>query len=177
MSKRKKHGYADRLKYMHMLEDGYSLRYIHDHFGIDITLLSMLWEGYQKYGPPFLEKKKVTKATTEIKLKAIRDFEEKHLSLAEVMSRYDISRSALCHWRKLYHEGGIAELSRIKRKGRPPGMGRPKQKTVEQMTELERLQKEVQELRTENALLKKVRALVEERNARLYEIGHKPSKN
>ena len=25
MSKRKKHGYADRLKYMHMLEDGYSL--------------------------------------------------------------------------------------------------------------------------------------------------------
>ena len=56
-------------------------------------------------------------------------------------------------------------------------MGRPKQKTVEQMTELERLQKEVQELRTENALLKKVRALVEERNARLYEIGHKPSKN
>ena len=110
-----------------MLEDGYSLRYIHDHFGIDITLLSMLWEGYQKYGPPFLEKKKMTKATTEIKLKAIRDFEEKHLSLAEVMSRYDISRSALCHWRKLYHEGGIAELSRIKHKGRPPGMGRPKQ--------------------------------------------------
>ena len=56
-------------------------------------------------------------------------------------------------------------------------MGRPKKKTVEQMTELERLQKENQELKTELALLKKVRALVEERNARLYEIGHKPSKD
>ena len=45
------------------------------------------------------------------------------------------------------------------------------------LTELERLRKEVQELKTENALLKKVRALVEERNARLREIGHGPSKN
>ena len=177
MSKRKKHGYADRLKYMHMLKDGYSIRYIHDHFGIDITLLSMLWEGYQKYGPPFLEKKKVTKATTEIKLKAIRDFEEKHLSLVDVMSKYDISESALRTWRHIYHASGIEGLGKQKPIGRPPGMGRPKKKTVEQMTELERLQKENQELKTELALLKKVRALVEERNARLYEIGHKPSKD
>ena len=56
-------------------------------------------------------------------------------------------------------------------------MGRPKKKTAEQMTELERLQKENLELKTELALLKKVRALVEERNARLYEIGRKPSKD
>ena len=56
-------------------------------------------------------------------------------------------------------------------------MGRPKKKTVEQMTELEKLQKENQELKTEIALLKKVRALVEERNARLREIGRGSSKN
>ena len=49
-------------------------------------------------------------------------------------------------------------------------MGRP-QKNRKPLTELERLRKEVQELKTENALLKKVRALVEERNARLREIG------
>ena len=29
MSKKyRKHGYAERLKYMHMLEDGYSIKYI-----------------------------------------------------------------------------------------------------------------------------------------------------
>ncbi len=42
---------------------------------------------------------------------------------------------------------------------------------------MERLRYENERLRAENALLKKVRALVEEREARLREIGRKPSKN
>ena len=50
-------------------------------------------------------------------------------------------------------------------------------KNSKPLSELERLQKEIQELKTENALLKKVRALVEERNARLRKIGQVPSKN
>ena len=61
--------------------------------------------------------------------------------------------------------------------GTPPDMGRPKKKKLEEMTELERLRYENERLRAENALLKKVRALVEEREARLREIGRKPSKN
>ena len=56
-------------------------------------------------------------------------------------------------------------------------MGRPKKKTFEEMTELEKLRYENAYLKAENALLKKVRALVEEREARLKEIGSKPSKN
>ena len=32
--KRKKHGYAERLKYMHMLENGLSINHIHHHYGI-----------------------------------------------------------------------------------------------------------------------------------------------
>jgi transposase-like protein len=177
MSKKyKKHAYADRLKYMHMLVDGYSIKYIHTHFGIDHRLLALLWERYQKEGPEALVKKVNTRTTASIKLKAIKDYEEKHLSLVEIMSKYDISESALRCWVRKYHAGGIVALNADGR-GRPPSMGRPKKKTVEQMTELERLQKENQELKTELALLKKVRALVEERNARLYEIGHKPSKD
>ena len=55
-------------------------------------------------------------------------------------------------------------------------MGRPR-KNSRPLTEVEKLRKENQELKTQIALLKKVRALVEERNARLREIGHSPSKD
>lgn len=177
MSKFKKHGYAERLKYMHMLEAGYSRNYIHCKFGISGQLLLRLWESYRQHGESALIKQKNVRSTLELKLSAIKDFKENHLSLVEIMTKYGISESAFYSWRKSYHNGGAEALSIIKPQGRPPGMGRPKKKNVEQMTELEKLQKENQELKTELALLKKVRALVEERNARLYEIGHKPSKD
>ncbi len=45
------------------------------------------------------------------------------------------------------------------------------------MTELELLQLRVKELEAENAPVKKVKALVEAREARLREISWKPSKN
>ena len=176
MTKRKKHGYSERLKYMHMLEDGYSIKCIHKKYGIGRTLLERMWKAYQSEGESALGKKKYVHASPSFRLKVIRDYEENHLTLVEAMSKYDLSESALYQWRKKYHSGGIEALNADGR-GRPPGMGRPKKKTAEQMTELERLQKENQELKTELALLKKVRALVEERNARLREIGQGPSKN
>ncbi|MCQ2233081.1 MAG: hypothetical protein MJZ30_14675 [Paludibacteraceae bacterium] len=178
MSKKyKKHDQYALLKYMHMLEEGYSAYHIEKHYGMDRKRLKLIWNQYQIIGKKAFEKKKNTSLHADIKYQAILDFEEKHIPLLEVMSKYDISKSAFDTWRRIYHSGGMEKLRKQKPRGRPPGMGRPKKKTVEQMTELERLQKENQELKTELALLKKVRALVEERNARLYEIGHKPSKD
>lgn len=54
-------------------------------------------------------------------------------------------------------------------------MGRPKKKAPQ--TELEKLREENLKLRIENELLKKVTALVEEKEARLHKIGRKPSKD
>ena len=91
-----------------------------------------------------------------------------------------MSYTALKGWRRIVRKDGYAALYKEKRRGRPPkdnSMGRPKKKKPEEMTELERLRYENERLRAENALLKKVRALVEEREARLREIGRKPSKN
>ena len=56
-------------------------------------------------------------------------------------------------------------------------MGRPRKKKPEEMTELELLRVRVRQLEIENALLKKVKALVEERKARLRAIGQGQSKN
>ena len=117
----KKHNYLDRLRYMALLEDGYSTHYVHKKFGIDKEQLIVL--------------------------------------------------------KMLYDQGGIDALRADGRGRHRKNMGRPRKKKPEDMTELELLQLRVKELEAENALLKKVKALVEAREARLKEIGRKPSKN
>lgn len=177
MSKLKQHGYAARLKYMQLLEQGYSPNYVHCRYGISSVLLKTLWEKYRLQGSQALVKSRNTRLSPHEKLKAIKDFEVKHLSLVEVLLKYGISETAFGEWRKKYHASGVEGL-RLNKIGRPPGaMGRPKKKKPEEMTELELLQLRVTELEAENALLKKVKALVEEREARLLEIGRKPSRN
>lgn len=94
--------------------------------------------------------------------------------------KYNTSVSRISVWLKIARERGYDALSVIiKSRGRPPkdDMGRPRKKRPEEMTELEFLRYENECLRAENALLKKVKALVEAREARLKEIGPKPSKN
>ena len=90
-----------------------------------------------------------------------------------------MSSSQISEWKRIARVNGYDGLSIIRPKGRPPknDMGRPRKKKPDEMTELELLQLRVKELEAENALLKKVKALVEAREARLREIGRKPSKN
>ena len=177
--KRKKHGYAERLKYMHMLENGYSAKYIHKHYGINESLLSQLWTKYQYEGSSGLLKKKNIKADYAFKVKVVRDIEENHLTLAEASLKHNVSHDRIRVWRNIARTQGYDALAVTRPRGRPPknNMGRPRKKKPEEMTELELLQLRVKELEAENALLKKVKALVEAREARLKEIGRKPSKN
>ena len=180
MSKKyKKHGYAERLKYMHMLENGFSLNYIERHFGINKKLLGYLWARYQSEGPSALLKKQNIKADYAFKLQVLRDIEENHLTLVDASLKYNVSDSRIIVWRRIARTQGYDALAITKPRGRPPknDMGRPRKKKPEEMTELERLRYENECLRAENALLKKVKALVEAREARLREIGQKPSKN
>ena len=180
MSKKlKKHGYAERLKYMHMLENGYSREHIHRHYGISSELLGYLWSRYKSEGANGLLKKQNVRADYKFKLQVIRDIEENHLPLVDASLKYNVSNTQLYQWRKIAKTQGYDALAITRPRGRPPknDMGRPRKKKPEEMTELERLRYENECLRAENALLKKVKALVEEREARLREIGLKPSKN
>ena len=161
---------------MHMLDDGYSFSYISTTFGINSNRLKVLRAKYLLEGVTALQRKKNIKADFALKKKIVLDIENNHLTLHAASLKYGASPQRISAWLKISRTNGIDALSICKKRGRPPGMGRPR-KNSKPLTELERLQKENQELKTEIALLKKVRALVEERNARLREIGRGPSKN
>ena len=174
--KQKRQSLSDYLRYMHMLEEGYSFRYISNHYSSDEKFLKVLWQRYQELGIDGLKKRSYFRSTPEIKRQIVLDIEKNHLPLHAASIKYGPCTTLIVRWLRIYRSEGLSGLERVQKRGRPPGMGRPK-KNSKPLTELERLRKEVQELRTENALLKKVRALVEERNARLRAIGQEPSKN
>ena len=180
MSKKyRKHGYAERLKYMHMLENGFSRNYIERHFGISGELLGYLWTRYRSEGATGLLKKQNVRADYAFKLEVVRDVEENNVTLVDASLKYNVSASQIKVWLKVARTQGYDALAITRPRGRPPknAMGRSRKKKPEEMTELERLRYENECLRAENALLKKVKALVEARDARLKEIGRKPSKN
>ena len=173
---RKKHDYSALLKYMHMLEDGYSINYIHTTYGIAHLRLSKLWELYKKHGTSVLCRQPPTRSTPISRYKAVLDIERNCLSLVQASIKHGVSANRLSTWLRIYRTGGVEALSITKKRGRTPSMGRPK-KVQKPETELERIRREVQELKTEVALLKKVKALVEEREARLRAIGRGQSEN
>ena len=173
---RKKHDHSALLKYMHMLEEGYSINSIRTKYGINDTRLSKLWFLYQQEGIKALHRQPNVRANGEFRRIAVLDIENNGISLVQASIKYGVSTSRLNVWLRIYRQGGIEALSITRKRGRPPGMGRPK-KVQKPETELERLRRENQELKTENALLKKVKALVEEREARLRAIGRGQSEN
>ena len=174
---RKKHDYGALLKYMRMLEDGCSINHISNTYGINKSRLEYLWVLYQDQGISALHRKIYTQTNEELKQQIVSDIEKNHLTLVQASLKYGVSATRLSVWLKVARDQGFDTLLNTKMPGRPSGMGRPRKKKPEEMTELERLREENEYLRTENALLKKVKALVEEREARLREIGQKPSKN
>ena len=142
--KRNKHGYAERLKYMHMLEERYSLSYIHKLYGINQELLGNLWVRYQSEGPSGLIKKKNLQADYKYKLKVLRDIEENHLTLVDASLKYYVSTDRIYVWRRIARTKGYEALAETKPRGRPPknDMRRPRKKKPEEMTELELLRYE-----------------------------------
>ena len=159
-----------------MLEDGYSINYVHTNYGINEAQLSKLWFLYQKKGAKTLHRQEYTRSDAAFRHKVVLDIENNGISLVQASIKYGVSTGCLSVWLKTAREQGVDALSITKKRGRPPGMGRPK-KVQKPETELERLRREVQELKTEVALLKKVKALVEEREARLRAIGQEQSEN
>ena len=100
------------------------------------------------------------------------------LSLREIYTSADISRTNLETWVRIVRNRGYSALYEVKRRGRKPkDMKQQKQEKYDSKAELERLQAENLRLRAENALLKKAKALMEEEESRLRGSGRKSSKH
>ena len=88
--------------------------------------------------------------------------------------KYGLRSDILKSWVNAYESHGYDGLQRKN----AHSMSRKKRiYTEDELDELEQLRRRNEWLEAENALLKKVRALVEEKEARLHATGQKPSKN
>ena len=171
--------YEIKLEAVESYLSGYTEKQVTEQYGINRTDFFIWVERYRQHGEEGLKRHSYTKATKELRVQIVREHLIDSVSLTELSAKHLIARSAISRWCKIAREQGYERLAAFKTRGRPPkdNMGRPKKKKPEEMTELELLQLRVKELEAENALLKKVKALVEAKEAHLKEIGRKPSKN
>ena len=101
--------------------------------------------------------------TAEFKLKAIAYRRENGLSYSQAAADMRIpNEGTLYAWERIYEEQGADGLQDT-RKGRPPTMPKQEKKPQQPMTREQELEAEVAYLKMENAYLKKLKALVEER--------------
>ena len=168
------HNFEERLNIVSRLLSGEALESLCKELKMDKKMVRLWYLRYKKYGEDGLRGTRYSHYTADKKLAIVKEFVEKGVILQELCLRYDLSRSTIKTWVRLYRQGLSLEN---RKRGQPPRalMARPKKKEVQ--TELERLQAENLRLRAENALLKKVKALVEEQEARARLNGQKPSKN
>lgn len=133
-------------------------------FNVDRKDVAKWVNQYQSGGIDAI-KPKTSKAkySSEFKLNVLKTMLDQNLSQTEVALKFNISSPALIsHWHKAYKEQGMSGLI-PKRKGRP-SMTKPfitdKPDNEKSLAELKR---ELEYLRAENAYLKKLDALLRER--------------
>ena len=172
---KKNENYPKYVQAMHMLDEGKSLNYVERHLKTGRQSIKLARQRYLVGGElALLQPSHQTQLSLERKLEIVQEVEQKQLSLPEVALKHLVPPHTLRRWVKAYHQSGESGLAR---KGSSNGMKKKRQRTEAEMDELEMLRKRNEYLEAENALLKKVKALVEEREARLRAIGQKPSKD
>jgi len=137
------------------------------HFGIDHATVRKWYALYSLHGPEGLTKRSQT-YTVKDKLAVLRRMERENWSTRQVSAHFNIPTPYTVQtWLRRYNEGGVEAL-----KNRPRGraMSKPKKpssppgKPVKELTPEEMCQ-ELEYLRAENAYLKKLGALIQEKRS------------
>lgn len=159
----------DKIKIIRLYEEGYSISSLSKKFNVVDTVIKRIERQYREHGiESFKEKGKNSKYPVDFKMiiiKRVLDGESKGSIAAELC----VNDGLISSWVKRYNELGYNGLIE-KKKGRLPKM-KPKSKEIKindtSMDEKDKRIKELEErnaqLEMENDLLKKLRALVQQR--------------
>ena len=133
------------------------------HFAIPSDTIVMEWvRKYKKHGVSGLIKNQI-KYDGAFKINVVEYMHNNHLSLNETAIHFNIGdHNVVGRWERIYYEEGPQALY-LERRGRSKKMNsKPRKKKLAESTEKD-LIAEIQQLRMENAYLKKLNALVQER--------------
>lgn len=166
MYKRNKNNYEFKLQCVEaVVKDKRSVFEVAKEKGIVRGNLKLWLNFYEQYGKAGLKDRAYQVYSTNFKLKVINAIERENIPLRIACAKYNIPGiSSIIGWQKAYKEKGALGLI-SKPKGRPPKMKPPikpkAKKSSKRLTREDELLKELEYLRAENALLKKLQALVQ----------------
>lgn len=158
----------DKLKIIKLFEDGWSNVQLSKKFYVDVSVIQRIKRQYREHGiESFKEKGKNIKYPLEFKIEIITRLLHGE-SMRSIAAELYVNDGMIHSWLKKYKELGYNGLIEKKR-GRPSKM-KPKQNKVKQDIPMDEKDKKIKELEERNAqlemendLLKKLRALVQQR--------------
>lgn len=182
----KKHPYSKRLQIVSkVLDEHYPIRTTAKLFDVNQRQVKYWVALYSRYGEEGL-RMQPRYYPLEFKYKVLQDMLENQLTLQETALKYGIpSPSTILFWKRKYDKEGVSGLSKGSRIWSESMVKEDdltsdrevKQEISSNEKEKKDLLKELEFFKAENAYLKKLRALVQERIARESENGLPPSKN
>jgi len=165
MERKVKYDYAFKIECIKLIiEQDHSCESVSVQKGVHESIIRMWLRFYNAYGSDGLLPRKNQDYPIDFKLKVLKSIAEQHLSLHQAYVKFNIpTRSIIAKWQRDFTNFGVEGLTQ-KPKGRPKSMDnfkRKKRKSDKPLTREEELLQEIERLRCENALLKKLQALIQ----------------